>query len=948
MVSGGINYPEGPKHVLPLLQATLPAIDSNDVRKCVVAFQFISTFVTLVPIVDCSSAVETRTDLTPIEYDLCLATAQFESFVLQFMDRCFSLIENSAYEHRPERQDNESIRLNAEEGITEIGLSSTFSSILAQSSPQICDAILDRLYSFIANRIFETKVAGKLISSMVGKAARATPEKTCKKFIPHFSRLIIALTATEDMTNDDKLDEELLFSLQLLSEIVKCDGQVLLQYRSELEQVLEATLHLTSPKGYMMAHSLLSNVLKHLTTMYLLEFRCCQTEYGSEAEVSAGPLPVREWGVAGNINQLKPHFHLPSDLERDFARHLIETFVLKEVEQLEKWTMDTLSDQQKSREEIRKSLNLILEGLTGASAVLPIWTGDTVVLNDSPVPSCIWRAKEVGIKPIVFSDGRNIREIVVRSLRRISRRILENSEDIKSLNIIVRLYHMLMFNFGMTKSDFDTRWKSFHMVKKALENKLVGMKKHIRPLILDRIMLQHELRVRHKTLSPFTTLHEEIMQDLLVLSTSHYSEVRQKAQDSLNTCFGHHSYAYRLIIEPIIAILSKDSDSSHETFKGALYVLIGKRGRSILTVSDWKTISTLWLAVVNAKHSEKPSIIRLLANLRDKIVKYFETISITIEVPVTCESIAECAWKIGLKPQTAAPSEDDKKAAAETRRLKNAENLKKYHELVEGIVQLVDEHKLHWRYVDLAFSFLSVLMRQDVTFPISGVRLLVNGLVNDSLDIRKMCISSMGTILSVQKRPHVKKLIEPPDRNSNEWLQFKRTVDYSQKDVWQQTVFIFKPYIGFYCYPRQGIKVTDFKKEPRVNRTRDQLSPEEVPVFDFFSSQDSVDKLMKFLSLEEKKGSDKFNTRRFQMFKNLFMNFGPQFLHVFEPHLKLFVKSKHESQQRSASEIVAGLMRGSRHWPYEENMVLKNFMIPLLKDALNSITPETFGDWGTW
>lgn len=36
LVSGGLTYPEGPSHVLPLLMACLPAIDPNDVRKTLV------------------------------------------------------------------------------------------------------------------------------------------------------------------------------------------------------------------------------------------------------------------------------------------------------------------------------------------------------------------------------------------------------------------------------------------------------------------------------------------------------------------------------------------------------------------------------------------------------------------------------------------------------------------------------------------------------------------------------------------------------------------------------------------------------------------------------------------------------------------------------------------------------------------------------------------------
>lgn len=59
-------YKEGPTHVIPLLMSTLPGIDPNDIKKCFVTLQFISTFASLIPIVDCSSASEFWKNLTEV------------------------------------------------------------------------------------------------------------------------------------------------------------------------------------------------------------------------------------------------------------------------------------------------------------------------------------------------------------------------------------------------------------------------------------------------------------------------------------------------------------------------------------------------------------------------------------------------------------------------------------------------------------------------------------------------------------------------------------------------------------------------------------------------------------------------------------------------------------------------------------------------------------------
>ena len=76
-------YVEGRKHVLPILNLCVPGIDPNDAKKTMATFQIISTIVNLMPIVDCSLAASSRSDLTEVSHpsshvtSFCLVSVSF-------------------------------------------------------------------------------------------------------------------------------------------------------------------------------------------------------------------------------------------------------------------------------------------------------------------------------------------------------------------------------------------------------------------------------------------------------------------------------------------------------------------------------------------------------------------------------------------------------------------------------------------------------------------------------------------------------------------------------------------------------------------------------------------------------------------------------------------------------------------------------------------------------
>ena len=127
---------------------------------------------------------------------------------------------------------------------------------------------------------------------------------------------------------------------------------------------------------------------------------------------------------------------------------------------------------------------------------------------------------------------------------------------------------MLLFHYGVLKDDFDTHQKNFQMVKRVLGCNLVGRKMDIRALMIDRIQLQHELRVMESTftLSVVTPTMRTILKDLVQLATSQYSEVRSRAQAVLSYLHRQSPKAHQIVLEDLLNGLQPEA--SHEQMKG--------------------------------------------------------------------------------------------------------------------------------------------------------------------------------------------------------------------------------------------------------------------------------------------------------------------------------------------------------------------------------------------
>lgn len=143
-------------HVLPLLFTSLTGIDPNDPSKCLATFRLIATYVTMIPIVDCSKAP--TSEMSETEQQVSAESARFEDFVLEFMDKVFVWIDSSSVETvRLENQTNGNSKSKSEV-LAETELNKVFLSLLRQTSRPIFLMALNKLRAFIVEHVLETQV----------------------------------------------------------------------------------------------------------------------------------------------------------------------------------------------------------------------------------------------------------------------------------------------------------------------------------------------------------------------------------------------------------------------------------------------------------------------------------------------------------------------------------------------------------------------------------------------------------------------------------------------------------------------------------------------------------------------------------------------------------------------------------------------------------------------
>ncbi|CAH0400452.1 unnamed protein product [Chilo suppressalis] len=953
------DYPEGPTHVVPFLLAVLPGLDPNDIKKTLVTLHFILIFTWMVPYIDCSSAHEHWNDLTEEELLTCESTAQMEDFVLVFLDRLFVIIESSTLEHvRLDTKESDSLRSKTD-AVIETAISSAATAVLMQCSPKIFKEALRKFKAFATESTFETNVSGSMVGVLLRVFARIDSESTLAAFIPKLCEDLKELLATEEALHEENPPRDLLYRLVLLMRVVECDGVELLKYVPDILPLLDRALKLHANYALSRACEILSHMLTSLCYVDLKEWRSSPKDYGAAPEKW---LPVREWGRGCLLKEADFKWHVPCAAEAECAQMLIDRYLKPEVARLQQW----MSDERSMCRERRLRSFYIINAVLSCSTFLPPPDEEPVALMESQVPATSLPFTN-GVRYQVKLEGENIRAALTRLLLAVQARMLaDKADDTRGFEMLIQVWERVVVMKGLRAGPgLEARMRSFGALERALDGRggVAGDTRgaaRLRMLLADGARLQDESRLDLVCDAGITPSALQALHALYELSINTYSSVRILAQIRLYWMLCHYPYSYRALVPKLSELLAKggEGDEWHDRHKGALYMMLGPRSGPLIAKQDWDVVKSLWPAILKAPLSEKPSILRLEQAFSDSLHRHFPTVNTRLTIH---QGAVEAASYFINEKHLADTKFAQQLANAVANEQANSERTEKlYRELIGELVDIAETPNIQWRRLELAMQMLTFCPSVQTPYPARAVKLMVKSLIHDDITVRRTAQRLTHYALKQRKRPLRKITIDssevtgapkaentvPGYRKDLLWAIYSNQ-EPANDEEWDRPWLRNSTY-GFYTWPEKLVVAAPISEQLQSSDLRpEDMEEGERHLYEFFDEQANVDKLVAFLTVEEKKGKDKFNGIRFSMFRMLFAQFGEKVAARYLDHALRRASDSQEAPQRFAAEVAAAAVRAPRYWPRRQALHMYERAMQIITAGLTAVTPETMEDWGT-
>ncbi|KIK95621.1 hypothetical protein PAXRUDRAFT_826811 [Paxillus rubicundulus Ve08.2h10] len=989
----------GQKHLLPLLELCIPGIDLNDPNKTICATSFIVSVIQHVKVSDISmhhsgyalSGDAPGEDLMEVDREgaqfpygvetspfvalsreeertlVRESTAGFADWVMSLFRRVLAL-----YENLPEEGGRKKTTGGKTEEVVLKSIKSMVDVVCLHLSDQLFDLVLNlvRHYATTNAKSNAVRAFGQLVACL----ARSKPEQTIDKFLPvcilqiqeelkHGASSVRTTSTHESVPSDTTLH----WNMAILRGCLGYGGPALLKHKETIIQLLTLLLEKTkSERGYSGTGVLVSRVLHTLTTVYPINKYFVNNEHWADSDFNKAH--STQWGLLYEAKDVKIEWHVPTAEEIDF--------VLEILDRVASPALDRIEDLVKSPESWDNvSRNDFCRYLAFSKAV---WNGMPTIYKEAPkevVNACAdpevdvegLLVEQFDVKAgIALTDPQDPRyQQVVRLRTRFGSlvhlaatklRQSQGQEDhIDAVIAVAKAIDTFFLDYGMSRGDFATLQKNF--VQSREVNRIsTHQKDNTRVVWVKRAQLYHSGRLyMHALYRRRTALDDQLLRDdLAELCLSPYTRVRRLAQNILHSICGYYVRSTRYILPTMFNALTRGN--SPDRMKGALYVL-GNKGTAAYTMADQVFQRQYLLSLLECQREEKPSVQKLvstnsadcLIHLNEEVVR---TAAYTADVPGV--DAALCDLKVELK--SGVLDDDLWRTAVQMAPKRVQRRLQEYDQTMKSVLDIAIRPTTHWRYVQMAITFILGLMRRDAPTPPEVVRFLMGhttnvqpsirlnaqqGIVRESVFIkmRTYAKSDDELWLCQWRNPFTKEI---PINNPSEFLKTLQDPVVGPEDF-----YVDKFETGFLTW---AATIDAYVSPPEQPIMWDPSSTESLAIIREYTDRDYYSNLVVLWGQETNNNAATSDLRseNILFIKTIAKMFDganlKDLLDVIEPLVTITDKF----QQAAAAEILTGLLRGSKHWPKRTLDALWSWVVPRLDHIFSQARPDTVVYWASF
>ncbi|KAG0312267.1 hypothetical protein BGZ99_009606 [Dissophora globulifera] len=952
------HYPQGGKHLLPLLHLTVPGVDLNDPAKTWYTLLFITSMISTVPVRDLSEMGSAGFQWGGMEEDILdsndmvdleledsnrkATTAEFEEWVMKFLRRSILMFENYPDVSQGGKKDH------VESSVTGT-ISYCFEILFSQLSPKLYDMTTRLVIELLESAPMTN--AGKAMSAFVSSWAAAGTMNAMDKAFPIIDRMIRSeiehgassspSLAYSHMSRDNSLHyyQGLLNHLLLSSEIIGHKAEII-----SITQLMMEKCH--DRRGYKLASKTTASVLQNLLFTYIMDSRSHDPEqWKDEAFMAESHL---HWGGIAKSGTDKIDWHQPSQDEINFAIELIETFLVPTMARARELMTSTMLEGKQLSIELCKVITTIKAFIAG---MVTLVEDD----GDSPVSKASLGEDAASVQPLeriavgyCLTDRSDPRTQRVRKIREETGNLLhelmtffrtKREDEVENIKVLVKAARIFLSNHGVDSTGYDNNKKGYEFLKQ-----------------MHKVPVNSFGRVK-------TELHDALILDLTDLSLSQYTDVRKKSQQALLKAVRCFQGAKNLVIPTLLKALEiSDIDKDYSRMKGALFLLSAKT-LTLPCLRDWRFVPDYVLRLCTAHHADKPSVQALIRKCFLEYVMNLTNMSFKVlisnELSGTAQDFSDL-HSLKYDPDTLSRAV----TKAKNRRLNN---IKAYDNLLLSLTELAKDESLHWRYQTMVMSFIELYMRPEMPPSLELAQFEAKSLLSEMPTVRRIALSSLSAIMvNIKIRTHaqgdpysliIRKATNPlrryvtlpenvPDNFTQEFLKASVTeINYDQPESsllddsvatgWLAWPKSFKAYL-----PRtESFVMPEIEVESRAAYSH---------LEQFFGQASFWEKLIEFMVQEPVRGErhDAFSSEHARLYKSIFGMWEDKFLDVVEPFIvKLCSTVDDKNAQRTATELVGGLIRGSKHWKKSALDRMWSWLTPLLKKAFQLCTPDSLVYW---